>query len=68
MTKHPQHVSRLETEVAGAPAAELVLAPKTPHDVVAVLHHASEKGLNVQVWGGGTRSGFGSPPPADILV
>ncbi|MEA1903850.1 MAG: FAD-binding protein, partial [Actinomycetota bacterium] len=42
--------------------------PKTPHDVVAVLHHASEKGLNVQVWGGGTRSGFGSPPPADILV
>lgn len=65
---HPPHIARLETEVEGGPEAGLTVAPKSPHDVVAILHHASEKGLNVQVWGGGTRSGYGVPPAPDILV
>lgn len=68
VTYHPPHVTRLETELEGAPAADLTVAPKTPHDVSAILHYASEKGLNVQVWGGGTRSGFGSPPFPDIVM
>lgn len=68
MTSHPSHIMRLKTELAGAPEAELTVAPKTPHDVVAILHHASEKALDVQVWGGGTRSGYGSPPPPDIVM
>ncbi len=68
MTYHPPHLARLQTEIDGAPQAELTLAPKTPHDVVAVLHHATDKGLKVQVWGGGTRSGFGSPPEPDIVM
>lgn len=68
MTALPSHISRLEAEVEGAPEANLTVAPKTPHDVVAVLHHASERGLNLQVWGGGTRSGFGAPPPPDIVM
>lgn len=68
MTYHPPHVTRLEVQLEQGPEAELTVAPKTPHDVAAVLHHASEKGLKVQVWGGGTRSGYGAPPPPDILM
>lgn len=68
MTRHPDHITRLAVDLPGAPAAELTVAPKTPHDVAAVLHHASDKGLNVQVWGGGTRSGFGSPPHPDVVM
>lgn len=68
MTYHPPHVTRLQTHVDGAPDADLTVAPKSAHDVAAVLHHASERGLAVQVWGGGTRSGYGSPPPPDIVM
>lgn len=68
MTYHPTHLTRLSTELFDAPDAELTLAPKTEHDVAAVLRYASERGLAVQVWGGGTRQGYGSPPPADIVL
>lgn len=68
LTRHPPHIMRLKTELEGAPEADLTVAPKTPHDVVAILHHASDKGLDVQVWGGGTRSGFGSPPQPEIVM
>ncbi len=68
MKYHPAHLTRLSTEVEGAPNVELTLAPKTEHDVAAVLRYASERGLVVQVWGGGTRQGYGSPPPADIVM
>ena len=68
MIHHPPHVTRLEVAVPGAPDAELTVAPKTPHDVASVLHHASDRGLNVQVWGGGTHSGYGAAPAPDILM
>lgn len=68
MKYHPPHITRLTTELEGSPPAELTVAPKTPHDVAAVLHHASDKGLSVQVWGGGSHSGFGSPPQPDIVM
>lgn len=68
MTYHPPHVMRLQVEIEGAPEAELTVAPKSKNDVASILHHASEKGLKVQVWGGGTRSGFGAPPEPDILM
>lgn len=68
MTYVPPHVLRLETEVDGAPEAELTVAPKTAYDAAAVLRLASERRLNVQVWGGGTRSGFGDPPAPDIVM
>ncbi len=68
MTYHPPDITRLAAESEGAPNAELTVAPKSPRDVASVLHHATEKGLKVQVWGGGTRSGYGSPPPPDIVM
>jgi glycolate oxidase FAD binding subunit len=68
LIRHPEHITRLRTELEGAPEAELTVAPKTPHDVVAILHHASDKGLKLQVWGGGTRSGYGSPPQPDVVM
>jgi glycolate oxidase FAD binding subunit len=68
LTYHPPHITRLAAELEGAPDAELTVAPKSTHDVASVLHHATEKGLKVQVRGGGTRSGYGAPPPPDIVM
>ncbi len=58
----------LESEVAHAPDADIVVSPRTVDDVVTVLRHASESGRRVQVLGGGTHSGFGSPPHPDIVM
>jgi len=68
LTQHPPHITRLVAEIEAAPDAELTVAPKSFHDAASVLHHATEKGLKVQVWGGGTRSGYGSPPMPDIVM
>lgn len=68
MTYHPPHITKLAAESEGVPDAELIVAPKSPHDVASILRHATEKGLKVQVWGGGTRSGYGTPPPPDIVM
>ncbi len=68
MKYHPDHLTRLAAEVGGAPEAELTLAPKTPSDVGSILRYASDKGLGVQVWGGGTKQGYGDAPPPAIVV
>ena len=68
MSPHSPHITRLVTEVPDAPEAELTVAPRNPQDVASVLRYASEKSLNVQVLGGGSRSGFGSPPPPEIVI
>ncbi|MFQ5523834.1 MAG: FAD-binding oxidoreductase [Acidimicrobiia bacterium] len=59
---------RLQTTIGGAPEAELTLAPKTANDVADILRYATEKEMKVQVWGGGTRQGYGLPPPPDIVL
>ena len=68
MSLHPSHLTRLQTEVRGAPETELTLAPKTPADLADILRYATEKGMRVQVWGGGTRQGYGSPASPDIVL
>lgn len=68
MTYHPPHISRLETKIPGAPESALQLAPKSVTDVQAILRYASERDLVVQVRGGGSHSGFGAPPPPDLLL
>ena len=68
MTYHPPHISWLEVEIPGAPESAFQLAPKTVRDVEAILRHATEKGLVVQVWGGGTHSGYGNPAPPDFVM
>ena len=32
------------------------------------MRHAAEKEMTIQVWGGGTHSGYGSPPEPDFVV
>jgi glycolate oxidase FAD binding subunit len=68
LTYHPAHISWLEVEIPGAPESAFHLAPKTIRDVEAILRHATEKGLVVQVWGGGTHSGYGNPVPPDFVM
>lgn len=68
MTRHPDHLTRLETTVEGAPEAELTLAPRSTGDVASILRYASEKRFPVQVWGGGTRQGYGTPPAPGIVM
>ena len=64
----PPHIARLEVELDETPDAEVKVAPKSPHDVAAVLRYATEHQLGVQVWGGGTRQGYGTPPPPGIVL
>ncbi len=61
-------LASLESEVAHAPDADVVVSPRTVEDVAAILRHASEGGLIVQVLGGGSHSGFGTPPRPDIVM
>lgn len=68
MTNHPLHISWLGVEIPGAPESAFHLAPKTIRDVEAVLRYSTEKGLVVQVWGGGTHSGYGDPVPPDFVM
>jgi len=68
VTVTPVHLARLESELPEAPDALLKLAPRNPQDVASILRYASDKKLNVQVWGGGTRSGYGTPPDPDIVI
>jgi glycolate oxidase FAD binding subunit len=43
-------------------------APTDVNSLAALLRQASESHLIVQVVGGGTRPGYGSPPPPDIVL
>lgn len=68
LTYHPPHISWLEVEIPGAPEAAFQLAPRTVRDVEVILRYASERDLTVQVWGGGTHSGYGDPPEPDFVM
>ncbi|HEU4318782.1 MAG TPA: FAD-binding protein [Acidimicrobiia bacterium] len=68
MTYHPAHISRLEVQIPGAPESGLQIAPKTVRDVEAVVRYAAEREMTIQVWGGGTHSGYGSPPEPDFVM
>lgn len=68
VTYHPPHISWLEVEIPGAPEDAFHLAPKTVRDVEAILRYCSERDLIVQVWGGGTHSGFGDPAKPDFVM
>ena len=68
MTAAPVHLARLESDVPLAPDASLKLLPRNPQDVASILRYASDKSLSIQVWGGGSRSGYGSPPDPDIVM
>lgn len=68
MTYHPAHITWLETEIPGAPETAFQIAPKTIRDVESILRYATKKQLAVQVWGGGTHSGYGNPPQPDLVM
>jgi glycolate oxidase FAD binding subunit len=68
VTYHPAHISYLEVEIPGAPESGLHIAPKTIRDLESIVRYAAERGLVIQVWGGGTHSGFGNPPEPDFIM
>ena len=45
-----------------------VVAPRTVEELSDLLRVASERGLRVVPWGGGTKMGLGNPPAAVDLV
>ena len=68
LTAGTRGLESLRTEVPGAPDTALGVAPRSPDEVAQVLRHATEHGLAVQVRGGGTHSGYGSPVTPDIVL
>lgn len=65
---HPDQLIAMQTQLAPAPDADLTVSPSSADDVATVLRFASEQKLTVQVFGGGTHSGYGSPPKPDIVL
>ncbi|HSM45671.1 MAG TPA: FAD-binding oxidoreductase, partial [Acidimicrobiia bacterium] len=68
MTYHPAHISWLEVEIADAPESAFHVAPRTVRDIENILRYCSERDLVVQVWGGGTHSGYGNPASPDFVM
>lgn len=68
MTYHPAHISWLEVEIAGAPESAFHVAPKTVRDIENILRYCSERDLVVQVWGGGSHSGYGNPASPEFVM
>jgi glycolate oxidase FAD binding subunit len=68
LTSHSHHISRFECEIPGAPETGLKIGPRTVSDVVTILRYATEHSLTLQIWGGGTHSGYGNPPDPDLIV
>jgi len=56
-------------DVISGVQAKLVVAPGTEKEVAEVLRHANDAGLAVVPRGGGTKPGWGNPPPhADLIL
>lgn len=55
-------------ELAGAPEAELVVAPGSVDEIVRLLDFASEHGLVVLPWGSGSHQGLGRRVAPDVIV
>jgi glycolate oxidase FAD binding subunit len=68
LTYHPAHISWLKVEIPGAPDSAFHLAPKTVRDVESILRYCTERDLVIQVWGGGTHSGYGDPAKPDFVM
>jgi len=64
----PATLRSMEVEVPSGSEAETGVAPTSPEQVEAVLRFATEHGLKVQVWGGGTHQGFGRPEKPDLVL
>ncbi|HEX5630727.1 MAG TPA: FAD-binding oxidoreductase, partial [Acidimicrobiia bacterium] len=58
---------RFTAAIPGAPSAEFSFVPTTAEECAAMLDFASEHGLVVLPWGGGTH-GFGPPTAPDIVI
>ncbi len=58
---------KFAAEVPGAPKAQFTFAPTTAENTAAVLDFASEHGMSVVPWGGGTHQ-IGPPHEPDIVV
>lgn len=65
---HPGDIMRLEAEIAGVPADVLAVAPSTNDEVASVLRYASDSNKVVDVLGGGTHHGYGSPRQPEIVL
>lgn len=72
MTALRSTVARLFGEAAdpieGAPPADFVLAPATVEEGARILEFASEHGLAVLIWAGGTHQGLGNQVDPNLLL
>lgn len=46
----------------------MAIAPKTVRDIEAIMRYCNERGLLIQVRGGGAHSGYGDPPGPDFVM
>jgi len=65
---YPGYILGMQTAVSGISRETLALAPSNEEEVASILRFASETHKTVDVRGGGTHHGFGSPPTPDIVL
>ncbi len=65
---HPDAILRLEAELADVPSEAVGLRPTNEDDLAWVLRYATEHQLVVDVRGGGSHHGYGSPWPPNLVV
>ena len=64
----PASLAHRRIELEGQPWAVPAVAPATAKELAGLLAGASERGITIDVWGGGTRHGYGSPQIPDLVV
>jgi glycolate oxidase FAD binding subunit len=57
-----------EPEVAGLPAADMVVSPRTLDEAAVIMRYASEERIPCLVWGQGTRQDQGYEVEASMIV
>jgi glycolate oxidase FAD binding subunit len=58
----------VRNEIPGVPAADRVVAPTSLEAAARTLRTASEHGLRVLLWGGGSHQGIGYPVAPDVVL
>lgn len=65
---HPAAILQFETEIPDTPAGAIGLEPSGADDLAWILRYATEHSLPVDVRGGGSHHGFGTPDPSSLVV
>jgi glycolate oxidase FAD binding subunit len=60
--------TRVRADLVDEHDGKIVALPRTTEEVAAILRHADENRLTVEIVGGGTKRGWGNPVSSDLVL